>query len=234
MIYALHGFLGQPQDWMALFEGHALHPKIHATDLFNAEIPSLNAWAEHFNRKIEQGNSDRHVLMGYSMGGRLAAHALLQQPTLWDAAIIISAHPGLESLVEKQARQQLDEEWAVRFEHEPWNDLMRAWNARGVFQKDAFHFQRQENEYKREILAKALRHWSLAKQEHMVQQLAQLEMPILWMAGGDDAAYAMQAKNMRFKHPLSKVTILQGLGHRLPWQNPAVFLDEITNFLNNR
>ena len=63
------------------------------------------------------------VLLGYSMGGRLALELL--QRERFAKAVIISA--GLN--VPDPARVARDEEWARRFESEEWSSLMRAWNA---------------------------------------------------------------------------------------------------------
>jgi len=139
VLYALHGFLGKPSDWKDLFQKSDLQT-IHAVDIFNAfSLDSLTDWIEGFNQSIERKRAGSlRVLMGYSLGGRLALHALFQNPTLWDAAIIISAHPGLSSDNEKHQRLSIDEEWACRFENEPWDELMQAWNSRDVFSGDGF------------------------------------------------------------------------------------------------
>ncbi len=232
MIYALHGFLGRPHDWNVLFEGHFLHSHIHAVDLFDSSPLPLHAWAETFNNQVAKDKSAKRIVLGYSLGGRLAMHALLQQPKLWDAAILISTHPGIETVSARQSRRHLDEEWAMRFEHEPWEHLMEAWNGRAVFQRDAFRFTRHEADYQRDVLAAVLRQWSLGAQQGLSMQLAQLDLPILWMAGGGDADYARVAKETTFKHAHSRVAILPGVGHRVPWQAPGGFLEELMKFIN--
>src|SRR6476661_7376674 len=99
MIHALHGFLGLPRDW-DLFESavqdhrgrpvrlvkHNLWEELAALD-----DKSLRSWAREFNSNIEGKN----ILVGYSMGGRLAMHALIDDHTKWSGAVFISAHPGL-------------------------------------------------------------------------------------------------------------------------------------------
>ena len=139
MIYALHGFLGRPDDWTKLLPSGALFHSLNALDFFNdRSIHAFWRWAERFNHKAAIDNAPR-VLMGYSLGGRLAMHALILQPDLWDAAVIISAHGGLETAEERQQRCLADEQWAIRFENEPWQTLMQAWNTREVFREDAFN-----------------------------------------------------------------------------------------------
>src|SRR5258708_3665465 len=98
MIYALHGVLGLASDWDFLksrmhehdFEAEDLWKSFSGTD--------LKTWAEQKSQALihqtSQGSGPR-ILLGYSLGGRLAMHLLLAQPKLWDAAIFISANPGL-------------------------------------------------------------------------------------------------------------------------------------------
>ena len=118
MIYALHGFLGKPSDWdfLDLQNIHApnLHQAPQAKDFWN--------WAEDFNREVA-AQDDAPILLAYSMGGRLALHALLQGPKLWKAAIIVSAHTGLQSEQERTARLQSDAKLAEDFLHQPWAEV---------------------------------------------------------------------------------------------------------------
>src|SRR5262249_13235955 len=160
--YALHGFLGLKTDWK-FFSSNNLMP----IDLFEINPPKfgLKQWAVCFNAYVEKKPRRRNILMGYSLGGRLAMHVLLQNPTLWDSAILISAHPGLESLELKQKRHASDNAWALRFKSESWEPLMQAWNQQEVF-KDSTIVQRVEHDFSRELLADTLIHWSLAHQDN--------------------------------------------------------------------
>lgn len=227
-IKALHGFLGRPSDWTGLFQGHALQGSLYAEDLFALDIPGMWEWAETFNSR--QTKTDKNALLGYSLGGRLALHALIHDSNLWSSAVIISAHVGLNPF-EKISRLKIDGEWAHRFENDPWEQLVNDWNKRDVFKQDPFIFKRDEKEYSRVKLAAALRKWSLSQQSDLQQKVSELPMPILWIAGADDVIYAKQASQMRFCHPLSEVWIVPEAGHRVPWQYPEKFLLKITQFL---
>ncbi len=231
MIYALHGFLGMPDDWTTLLQAADLPHAVFAEDVFNAgPIDDMWSWGERFNRKAAAAPAPR-VVMGYSMGGRLAMHALMLQPDMWDAAIIISAHGGLATEAERQQRRLADEQWARRFAEEPWQPLMQAWNGRQVFSGEGFRFARHEADYDRTKLAAALRQWSLGRQDDLLPRLAQIQVPILWLTGADDDNYVQQAKKVVLKHPLSKIAHIPKAGHRLAWQQPQEFISEVTHFL---
>ena len=98
MIWCLHGALGSYRDWDFLSEDLS---DVQPVDLWQ-DFPELelSAWAEAFCSHV-QGCDQRPVLLGYSMGGRLALHALLARPTLWQSAIVVSAHPGLAAVEER-------------------------------------------------------------------------------------------------------------------------------------
>lgn len=221
-IYTLHGFLGKPHDWESLL------PQACAVNVF-ANICPFWQWANHFNASTEEGN----ILIGYSLGGRLAMHALLDRPKHWKAAVIISAHPGLESHDEKAGRFKQDNLWAERFLKDPWERLMTDWNSQSVFQGD-HSFERKEADFDRAALASALREWSLAHQENLMPRLSQLEIPILWIAGSQDTKYAKLYESLPIKLSHSKKWIASNASHRVPWQQSKQFCSQIFEFLHAR
>lgn len=229
ILTALHGFLGRPTDWTGIFRGHSLDKNLKSEDLFASEILGLLEWTEKFNSR--QIKTEKNILLGYSLGGRLALHALVSSPEIWTAAIIISAHLGLRTPKEKMDRQKLDEEWALRFEHDSWDKLMNDWNKRDVFKHDSFSFERLENQYSRQTLARVLRNWSLSQQCDLRQKISHLPIPILWIAGADDAIYAQQALQLTLRHSFSQIWIAPSAGHRVPWQCREKFLLKTTQFL---
>lgn len=232
-IHALHGFLGQSSDWSDL---GILNERLTALNLF-ADFPilSFNDWAKTFNQQVrEKAQESRgNILMGYSLGGRLGLHVVLEDPKLWKAAIFISTHPGLKSQDERQLRISADEAWAKRFENEAWDPLMQAWNSQGVFNHDSFSFKREEKDYNRRVLSQALKTWSLGKQEDLSEHLNALEIPVLWMVGADDAKFLQKAKELTFKNTRSKLCVVPEAGHRLPWQQTETFLLNLTKFIQS-
>lgn len=226
-IWALSGFLGLKSDW-DLFKIENLK----AFDFFDFEWENLNEWGKKFNELHASRSSIKPVLMGYSLGGRLALHALIDNPSLYQAAIIISAHPGLKNEEEHLSRIQSDGKWAQHFENEEWHNLMTAWNNQLVFKKDEFHFERAEKNYSRDQLAYILRKASLGSQTNLDNQIAQIEtLPILWINGEEDEKFCKAAHSIQLTHPLSQKVTIPKVGHRMPWKYPEVFKKLIHDFL---
>ena len=210
-LFALHGFLGLPSDFNFLADFNFLD--VERIPIKPAK--DLETWAEEFNRSIiRDGSHDKNVLIGYSMGGRLALHAWENRPTLWDKLILISTHPGLTNEEEKQKRIESDEKWARRFETEDWNSLMQAWNNQEVLK--GMQIDRAEKDYDRKELAAYLRNFSLGKQKV-------IEPQAIWLVGENDTKFRTRLNSL---NPI----LVPNSGHRIPFENPQFlknFLEEL-------
>lgn len=234
MIWALHGFLGRGRDWAA-FETAlraATGLDLRSPDLLDRPIPeeTPEQWARRFVRAVQPLDSEP-ILMGYSMGGRLALHALLDAPTFFRAAIIVSAGLGIEGDRERQMRRVRDDRWAARFELEPWDQVLADWNAQPLFGGSEPPESRLENDFDRQALAIALRWWSPAVQRPLGLRLGELKMPILWIAGERDERYAAEARKAGSLLPAAEVWIAPGASHRVPWEVPEAFTARVADFL---
>ena len=161
------------------------------------------------------------VLLGYSMGGRLALDLL--QRRRFDRAIIISA--GLNA--PDDARRERDEEWARRFESEEWSSLMRAWSAQEVF--GGHVVERREEDFDRAELSRQLREYSPAVLPP--PRLELIETPVLWIAGERDRKYVGIAKQAVRRLPHAELWICPNAGHRVPWEQPEALVARILDFI---
>lgn len=238
--FMLPGFLGMPSDWKAVFHGRQDIQQVPC-DFYDENYAKPQegfwAWAETFNRDIENNFGHpsvkkKNILLGYSLGGRLAMHALISKAPLWSAAVIVSAHPGLDWEREREQKGQSDSVWAKRFLNDPWEQVITAWNAQPVFKHDRHAFSRNEKDYDRSLLASTLTHWSLSKQQNLRLAIQKIHIPILWVAGGNDLNFSSVASKMRLEHTHSRIWIAPETGHRVPWHNIRTFNDQITQFFH--
>lgn len=227
-VHALHGMIGLPQDWECL-QSFLGKENLICYDLWKNSYSNFREWVDCFYKSADLSSDKKHCLMGYSLGGRLALHALAMRPEVWASAVIISAHPGLTSLEERRKRVQEDELWAKRFETVPWEELMKMWNEQSIFNNN--QCPRDENQYERKKLAEALRVWSRGRQEDLREVIHDLPFPILWIVGKEDKAYVKVAQSITFSHPQSKVWIVENAGHRVPWEQEKIFKEKIQDFL---
>src|SRR5260221_4461841 len=205
VITALHGFLGQGSDWDFLRDAG-----------FAVDTPPLDAISL-------QGD----VLLGYSLGGRLALHALLAGAQ-YGRAIFVSAGLGIEDQAARAARRAADEAWARRFEYDDWETLMHDWNAQPLFRGHAV--VRDERDYDRATLAHALRAWSPGVLPPVAARLRELKLPTLWIAGANDAKYTAEAARGA-AGSRGEAVIVGGAGHPVPWEAPDVLSETIRSFV---
>jgi len=202
VITCLHGFLGLPSDWDFLRDAG-----------FEIKTPPLD-------RIPDRGD----VLLGYSMGGRLAVHALLGGAR-YRRAVIVSAGLGTEGERERAARRAADEAWAKRFEGDDWSSVMRAWNAQPLFGGHAM--PRREGDFDRVELARLMREQSPAVLPPLAGRLHEIAIPVLWVAGERDAKYVAEGTRASGLLPNAELWICPGAGHRVPWEQPAPFVERL-------
>jgi 2-succinyl-6-hydroxy-2,4-cyclohexadiene-1-carboxylate synthase len=234
VIWCLHGFLGAGTDWKpfeAAWSEASGHP-VRALDFFDkplaAETPAR--WAAAFVRSLRNVDPDP-IVVGYSLGGRLALHALLAEPTLFRAAVIVSSGLGVEGEEARQERRVRDDWWGARFESEPWDIVVGDWNRQPIFAGSPFPDERDEMEFDRDALATALRWWSPAVQKPLAPVLGTVTTPVLWVAGERDARYVDEARRAAAILPNCDLWIAPGAGHRVPWDAGEAFRDRVADFL---
>ena len=203
VIWCLHGFLGRGADWDLLRDAG-----------FDIRAPSL--FAGDSLELVRPSEND--VLLGYSMGARLALN--LMQTHRVAKAVLISA--GVAS--PEPGRQELDETWAKRFESgEPWESIIDGWNRQSVFAGRANALTSNEADYDRKKLAAALR-------EPRSVNLAGISVPTLWIAGEDDVRYRDAARRAAEQLPNAELWICPGAAHRVPWEQPEKFIARLREF----
>lgn len=202
VLTALHGFLGLPSDWDFLRDRG-----------LTVETPPLDS--------VPPAGD---VLLGYSMGGRLALQALLRGAK-YRRAVIVSAGLGIDGRVAREERQRTDDRWARMFEKQPWARVMREWNAQPVFGGHAM--KRDEKDFDRRELARQLREWSPGVLPALAWRLHEISLPVLWIAGERDAKYIAEGQRAVSILPDAELWICPGAGHRVPWEQPDLFARRI-------
>ena len=222
MIWQLHGALGRPAD----FEGLDLGG-FRGVDLYDQVAPYAE-WARAFCARVRQ-EDDAPVLMGYSMGGRLALHALLEDPALWRGAVIVSAHYGHGRDPERIER---DSAWARMARDLPWSKFMEKWNHQPVFAETADAGDRAYLRTRRDAVSAGFDYWSVGRQENLLARLATLDFPVLWVVGERDQKFVDLGREAVEKLPSGRLEILPDAGHRVPWDQPENFAARVRTFVS--
>lgn len=219
ILVALHGFLGSPDDWSMAESTSALKAlEVVAPDLSvwatRSEIVDLESFAEALNKKVRTLRESRGgtvAIAGYSLGARLAAHCLVDDPDLYSRALLISMNPGLPAadIELRRARLQSDLLWSERLRTDSWSSVCEGWNEQSVLKPgtrftatagkkaEARLKSAAENlglqEGRRQAWARALEIWSLAHQRDLRKDLLdwafQSDHRLTVMTGTDDIKF---------------------------------------------
>jgi 2-succinyl-6-hydroxy-2,4-cyclohexadiene-1-carboxylate synthase len=205
VITCLHGFLGSPRDWDFLRQAG-----------FAIDTPPLDAIP-----------TKGEILLGYSLGGRLALQALLAGAR-YERAILVSTGLGVEGEEARAARRASDEAWARRFETEEFDSAVADWNAQPVLAGPSLSRTRDDYDWR------ALREWSSGALPPVASRLHELAIPTLWIAGARDEKYVAEARRAAALARDGRVMIVDDAGHRVPWERPSAFQTILRGFAEAR
>lgn len=134
MIGWLHGFLGAPAQWDAVrarvggggdawwMPGHGPSPWVRAGVGFDEVVDALAPWVD-----------GRRVLVGYSLGARLALSLALRHRGSLRAVVLVGGTPGLEDPTERAKRAADDDALAAGIARDGLAAFVDRWEALPLF-----------------------------------------------------------------------------------------------------
>ena len=201
MIHLFHGFLGHPDD-LKFFE---LFGQTKSYDLKTFDENEFEASADD-------------VLVGYSMGGRVALKLAAKLEYKIKKVIILSSNPNSLTPSERQSRLVWEEKTKNDMLTLSSSEFFRSWNALGIFKND-LPIPEISRE-KLQIWAQVFEKYRLSDQADYLQDLKNHPDKFAWIVGDLDEKYLNIAKTSGVKY----YTI--NAGHRL-FQRPQ----EITKII---
>ena len=219
-VLALHGNVGSASDWTEMgLSG------LSAVDLWEHSSLSFFEMGHELATSLSAG-MEKPLIAGYSLGGRLALHAMAIHPQRWGGAIIASSHPGLECVEDRLARRVSDEIWAGKARELSWEEFLEAWNGQGVLADGDAGARQVELEKRRSEIAMAFETWSLGRQENLRKQLRGFAAPVLWIVGEKDAKFRKIGEEMAEVFSDFTLAVIPGTGHRVLGEKSAAVIQE--------
>lgn len=251
-ILALHGFTGDAQDFACLADASRDALDWWALDLpghGNARVESPEQLTledflqaiESARARIEAETGQRPHLLGYSMGGRIALHAAKHHPAAWRTLITIGATPGIAEPARRMDRLIADEDLAARMRRQTIDEFLQAWQAMPIIRSqdaiaprilNAMRARRRLNDPQQ--LAGALMAVSSGRLPSLWDELDQLDLPYLIMAGQADQKFATIAHKMAPLLPRPEVCLLAKAGHCAHLESPDEFLMLLRGYLREQ
>jgi 2-succinyl-6-hydroxy-2,4-cyclohexadiene-1-carboxylate synthase len=173
--------------------------------------------------------------LGYSLGGRVALHLALAQPSLVTSLILIGAHPGIEDPIERIERQASDDELAERLEQIGVPAFLDEWLAQPLFATLPAHAAQRESRELNDAsaLAQTLRALSTGRQTPLWTRLPALRMPVLFLAGEQDNKYVRIARQAAATiGPQARYEVIVGAGHAVHLEQPEATAEVVRAFLD--
>ena len=236
-IWCLHGSLQTALVWKPI--GNAIESEfgsvqVEAVNLYENEYESFGDWREQFYEKVEeQTKGEPSLLLGYSMGGRLAMNALVNNPAMWSGVIAVGADPGLISDDARGKQLQKDLEWARRFRTEDIQELLVEWDELPVFCGRSNCASREISELDSEKISRFFDVFSKARQGNMLPMLRKLKTPpLLYISGCDDIKYTKIGQDLAAHCMQVRHQIIPNAGHRVPWESQDAFISEVSVFID--
>lgn len=241
-LHCLHGTFQHPGVWSDLEARLGDEVRVVAETIEPPAEGGLAGWADAYCARLARDDaagrsgrrSGRRMLLGYSLGGRLAMHALVACPAAWDAAVLVSAHPGGGGAEERAAVRRRDERWAARCRREPLAGLLREWDALPVFGDYPNRAPRRLDALDAGRQARMFEAFTRSEQADLRPALAAAPLPpILYVTGADDPRYGeLGAELASLVASLTHVVVPEA-GHRVPWDRPAELADLVRAFMRS-
>ncbi|GCE25571.1 putative 2-succinyl-6-hydroxy-2,4-cyclohexadiene-1-carboxylate synthase [Dictyobacter alpinus] len=246
----IHGFTGNATSWGALLE-HLAGQDMHVISLemlghgrSSAPEDPTRYSMEHCQQDILAALQALHIapgaaiLLGYSMGGRIALYTALSG--YFRALVLESASPGLAIAEEREQRQRSDEALATCIEDYGLEAFVSYWESRPLFasqeklsiaQRAKLREQRLHNTPRG--LANSLRGVGTGIQPALHQRLNEITVPVLLITGQDDPKFCAIAREMATQLPQAQHQIVPNAGHTVHFEQPEAFETLVRNFTNS-
>ena len=189
--------------------------------------------------EIEAAARRGAVLIGYSLGGRLALRAALRAAEdrgRFGGLVILGATPGIEDPEERTRRRDADEELATWIESSSIDDIVARWERIPALagQSAALVAAQRADRLSHDPvrLAELLRTAGQGTLEPVWHRLSELETPLVALAGERDPRYVAAAKRMAELAPNGRAATIPGAGHAAHLERPQAFSAALLEFLD--
>ncbi len=239
LLVSLHGLWGDKQEFSPIADALNHWPWL-GIDLPGhgqsqaVQVQSLAHVCHMIGQVLASYASFRPVLLGYSLGARIAQYGLAMK--LWPnnlvGVIAEGGHLGLTDALERQQRALQDSQWAERFCHQPVAQVLEAWYQQPVFatlsdlQRRALIVRRQHNHGP--AVAKMLLATSLATQPNLRPYLRAQKNQLNLVCGAEDKKFLQLYQDSQWR-----CFALAGAGHNAHCDNPAGFAALVKHIIDH-
>ena len=244
-IIFLHGFLGAGSDWgeiaAPLAEDYfCVCPDLpgHGANItrdFDAQL-SIPQLALELRALCAALSLSAPIVVGYSLGGRVALAAAVQHPEIMQALMLESTSAGLDTEAERQARAATDDARAAVLLADGIAAFMRTWYAAPLFESLQMRPQllaklqaaRTCNDAR--WMSKVVSELSPGRAASVWAELPSVRLRTLLLAGALDVRYTESAQRMAAAMPNAICTVVADAGHNVHLEQPTAYIQALRDY----
>ena len=164
--------------------------------------------------------SESVILVGYSMGGRIALNFALSFGHRLKGLVLIGANPGIEAGAERDQRVDWETELCERLNRQGTSAFLNYWQSLPIIATQkriaAPIWEMMQN--RRQTLdalevSKSIRGLGTGRMDSMWQDLAHLQCPLLFCAGQEDSKYCEIGNKVVERVPRGELAVIPDAGH---------------------
>ena len=219
----VHGFLGSPADWADVLA--RLSPGIACDCVALAELGcgSVGEAALALAARLERHPCE--LLVGYSMGGRIALELASVRRELAPRLVLLGASLGLDDDSERARRAAEDDARAREILLEGLDAFVERWYRLPIFAPFTRHPSFSEARVRRAqgeaaFWARCVAGCSPGRGTPRWSEIPALAPRMAYAAGALDERYAAYAARAKSLAPALRTEIIAGAGHVLPLEAP--------------
>jgi esterase len=241
-VIILHGLFGSARNWQGIARSLAENHRVITPDLRNhgqsphVDSMSYDEMAHDVISLVNKLKLDDIILVGHSMGGKVAMTAALQNSNRFTALIVVDIAPvnykhGFKSLV--NAMNSLDLK-TLKSRNDAETELAKTTEEAGIVQFILQNLIRSDDNFcwriNLEQISASLR--SISEFPDSLKNTP-CRIPTLFL-GGSESSYLRSIYNHEiFQYfPTAEITMIEGAGHWLHAEKPGEFLKEVKTFIN--
>ncbi len=246
-IVLLHGFTGSTKTWHEVAHTLSKQYYVIAVDLIGHGKTESPLAPDRY--RMDEQIADLHhlfqvlqlkkpLLLGYSMGGRVALGYAATYPERIKGLLLESSSPGLRTEHERNVRCQADTKLADRIENDGIEKFVDFWQEIPLFRSQKrLSTERQlavRNERLKQNpigLANSLRGIGTGSQPSFWDELERLKFPVLLLTGSEDEKFENIAREMKRLFPNVLHESIKDAGHAIHVEKPRQFATMIERYL---
>ncbi|KAK4410396.1 protein PHYLLO, chloroplastic [Sesamum angolense] len=255
----LHGFLGAGRDWTPVMKAMSGSTRCIAVDLpghggsklqyqgndvSGRPNLSIDVVVDILCKVLSNLTPGKVILVGYSMGARIALYTALKRSDKVERAVIISGSPGLIDNDARATRKAKDDFRASTLVSNGLEFFMQTWYAEELWASFRSHPKFKQVVTNRlqhddlHTLGKILSDLSIGRQPSLWEDLKTCKVPLQLIVGEKDAKFKAIAREMhtRISHENESsdsppVVEIPNAGHAVHLENPLAVITAIRQFM---